>query len=131
MTRLNQECEPVGAIEVHGLSFESRAVTLSKLHKVLPSSGCWMVAYKRSRDATEYRFEIELGAALELYCGLMHTGLQLTDPAHRTLTELCMLRIHERMLNSQSRSLRVRLVITFFRFDEEAAGFMLASSRGC
>jgi len=61
----------------------------------------------------EYSFDVELRAVLDLYCGLAQSGLEMTELSHRTLTELCMLRTHERALRAGVRQVSLRLSIRF------------------
>lgn len=119
MTELSQQRDPGSAIEVHGFSCESRTPMLQKLRIALAASGCWLIGTKYGRGSVEYSFEIELGAALDLYCGLVHAGLQMTELTHRTLTELCVLRTHGQAFNVHRRVLRVRLVTSFLQAEEE------------
>lgn len=133
MTRLAQEHERGNAIEVHGFSCETRSVMLPRLYKVLAASGCWMVGCRRCRRSLEYSFEIELKAALDLYCGLVQAGLQMTEVSHRALTEICVLRTHDRMVSAKSRVVSVRLVMSFVEAREapDVAETMEAWARGC
>jgi hypothetical protein len=108
-----EQREHGSAIEVHGFSCESRTVMLQRLHRVLAATGCWLVRFKRSQGAVEYSFQIELATALDLYCGLVQAGLEMTELSHRMLTELCVLRTHNRMLNGPPRVVNVRLVLSF------------------
>jgi hypothetical protein len=119
MTTLTQEPECGSAIEVHGFSCESRTVMLPRLYRVFAANGCWLVGCKRERGSVEYSFEIELAAALDLYCGLVHAGVQMTELTHLTLTGLCMLRTHEKALSSARRVFSVRLVLAFVKLEEE------------
>jgi hypothetical protein len=119
MTTLSQERDPGGAIEVHGFSCESRTLMLQRLRIALAASGCWLIGTRYSRGSVEYSFEIELGAVLDLYCGLVHAGLQMTELTHHTLTELCVLRTHGQALNAHRRVLRVRLLMSFVQAEEE------------
>ncbi len=84
---------------------------------------------RRGRRRIECSLEIELDAAMELYCGLMGAGLELTEVSHRVLTEVCVLRAHHRMLSGPPRLLRVRLVTSFIRIDEEAELFEAIAAR--
>jgi hypothetical protein len=118
MTTPRQEHDHGSAIEVHGFSCESRTLVLHKLHIALAASGCWLIGTKRGRASVEYRFEIELAAALDLYCGLVHAGLQMTELTHRTLTGLCVLRTHGEALSNPQRVLRVRLVVRFVEMQD-------------
>jgi hypothetical protein len=118
MATLNQERERSGAIEVHGFSSEGRAVVLPRLQEVLAASGCWLTASKRGGCSAEYCVEVELAAALELYCGLVQAGVQMTELTHRTLTELCMLRAHRCALDGPPRVVSVRLLMSFVESED-------------
>ncbi len=90
-------------IEVHSVSLEERGVILPRLYQVLAACGCWTLSYRRfGARALEYSFEVELAAMVELYCGLAQAGLEMTEISHRALTELCVLRTHERALRGLS-----------------------------
>jgi hypothetical protein len=109
---LDSDCGCV--IEVHSLSCEKRTLLLPRLYKVFIASGCCVVGYKRRGGRiVEYSFEVNLRAVLDLYCGLAQAGLDLTEMSHRTLTELCMLRTHERALRGGVRLVSVRLRVSF------------------
>jgi hypothetical protein len=122
-------------IEVHSFSLEERNAMLPRVYRVLAASGCWTVGYKRrGRRTLEYSFEVELGAVVELYCGLVQAGLEMTEVSHRALTELCVVRTHEQALRS-ARGLgphvvSVRLVMSFLDAEEEVelAAVMAASA---
>jgi hypothetical protein len=101
-------------IEVHCFSCEKRRLVLSRLYKAFTAVGCSVVGYKRSgRRTVEYRFDVDLHTVLDLYCGLAQAGLEMTEVTHRTLTELCMLRTHERALRAGVRMVSIRLKISF------------------
>jgi hypothetical protein len=101
-------------MEVHGVSLESRDVMLPRLYTALAASGCWLVRYRRGEPRrVEYSFEMELNRALDLYCGLVQAGLELTELSHRMLTELCVLRTHNRALSGPPRVVTLRLVLSF------------------
>ena len=128
-----ESCECV--IEVHSVSLEDRGVMLPRLYRVLAGCGCWTVGYKRrGARVVECTCAIELAAMVELYCGLVQTGLEMTEVSHRTLTELCVLRTHEQALSASPcltpRLVNVRLVMNFVDPEEEAAvpGVVAASA---
>jgi hypothetical protein len=126
---LDSDCGCV--VEVHSFSFEKRSVLLSRLYKVFGASGCCVVGCKRrGRRTVEYSFDVELRAVLDLYCGLAQAGLELTEVSHRTLTELCMLRTHERALRAGVRLVSLRLTISFveMRSSAEEAVLLQAAS---
>src|SRR5579875_960087 len=104
-----QDCRCV--IQVHGFSCEDRNVLLVRLYRAFAASGCWTVGYRRrGRRSVEYSFDLELGQAVELYCGLVEAGLELTESSHRTLTDVCVLRAHQALSHGPSRCVRVRVV---------------------
>jgi hypothetical protein len=119
-------------IEVHSVSLEERGVMLPRLYKALAGCGCWTVSYKRCRGwAVEYSFEVELAATVELYCGLVQTGLEMTELSHRALTELCVLRTHEGALRGSRcltpRVVSVRLRVSFIDLEEIAVAGVIAA----
>jgi hypothetical protein len=122
-------------IEVHGVSLEERGVILPRLYEALMACGCWTVGYKRTgTQVVEYSFEVALAAMVELYCGLVQAGLEMTEVSHRTLTELCVLRSHEQELCGSgcltARVVSVRLTMSFIDPEEEVAvpGVVAASA---
>lgn len=124
MPRGSDSCGCV--IEVHSVSLEERGLMLPRLYKALAASGCWTVSYKRCGvRSVEYSFEVELAAMVELYCGLAQTGLEMTELSHRALTELCVLRTHERAVREAQcltpRVVNVRLMMSFVDPEEEIA----------
>lgn len=120
-------------VEVHSFSREERGLTLPRLHRALATSGCWTFRCKRCGRQVVYSFEVELGAVLDLYCGLVQSGLELTDLSHHALTELCVLRTHERVLRGGVRLVSVQLNMSFVDLEEEMAGAALitALAEGC
>jgi hypothetical protein len=92
-----------------------------------------MVGYRRlGTRALEYRFEVELAAMVDLYCGLAQAGLEMTEVSHRALTELCVVRTHERVLRgapcSTPRVVSVRLRMSFVDREEIAVPGVIAAS---
>jgi hypothetical protein len=121
MTRC--EDEPGCAIEVHGFSFEEQGVVLRRLRRGFVASGCWTVGYRRRARGVEFSLNVGLDAAMEMYCGLVAAGLELTGVSHRVLTELCVLGVNERMSGGRSRRcsrrVNVRIVTSFIRVEKE------------
>jgi hypothetical protein len=112
------------AVELHGFSFERRSVVLGRLHRAFAASGCCAIGYRRrGRQRIECSFEIELDAALELYCAILEAALELTEASHRALTGVCVLRAHQRILNGPARFVHVRLVTSFIGLEEDAELF--------
>jgi hypothetical protein len=119
MTRTALDSEFESALEVHSFSAEERTVLLPRVYKALTASGCSVFGRRRrGQRMVEYSFEIELRAALDLYCGLAQAGLEMTEVSHRALTELCMVRTHERALRAGVRVVSVRLRISFLERPE-------------
>jgi hypothetical protein len=119
-------------IEVHSVSLEERRVLLQRLYKVLAGCGCCTVAYKRfGARALEYSFEVELAVMVDFYCGLAQAGLEMTELSHRALTELCVLRTHERALHRSRcltpRLVSVRLMMSFVDPEEIAVPAVIAA----
>ncbi|HEV2575890.1 MAG TPA: hypothetical protein VGU25_01655 [Acidobacteriaceae bacterium] len=71
---------------------------------------------------------MNLSAALELYCGLAQAGLEMTELSHRALTELCMLRTHERALRAGVRVVSVRLRVSFLGMSESSEIVMVQAA---
>lgn len=117
------------AIEVYSFSREQRALLLPRVYKALTASGCSVFGRKRrGRRTVEYSFEVNLSAALELYCGLAQAGLEMTELSHRALTELCMLRTHERALRAGVRVVSVRLRVSFLGMSESSEIVMVQAA---
>lgn len=107
-------------VEIHGFSWEERGVVLRRLHVVFAASGCWVVEYRRrGRRVVEYGFEVALGSVVEMYCGLLHAGVEMTELSHRAMTQLCVLRGHEHALRGRPGVVKLRLVMSFFDAMEE------------
>jgi len=130
MTELRQECEVGRAVKISAFTRESRRSVLPRLYGVFASTDCRMVSSERRADGMEYVVEIQLAAALELYCGLMQAGVQMIERSHRALTELCLLLGHESALEAIRRPVSVHLVMSFVHpsFDVEAVEAVTASS---
>ena len=93
---------------------------LPRLHCAFAACGCWVVEYRRrGRQVAEYSFDVELSSIVELYCGLLHAGVEMTELSHRAMTQLCVLRGHERALRGTTAVVTLRLVMNFFDGMEE------------
>jgi hypothetical protein len=61
----------VADLDVRGFSYEARSAILPALAEALASSGCWLHDRKAlSLAQMEYRFEMPLRSAVDLYSGL-------------------------------------------------------------
>ena len=79
--------------ELQGFSYEDRQAFLPGLTEAMTQAGGWVLE-RRSTSATvvQLRMEIQLRGIVDLYAGLMGTGVELTRAAHTVLTELCLCR---------------------------------------
>jgi len=111
---------PAAELDVRGSSYEDRRAMLPALAAALNASGCWLHGSKAVSPAQmEYRFEMPLSSAVELYSGLVGCGLELTRNSHAELTGLCTLRRHNLPQRQLGRVIDVRLEVNFV--DEIAA----------
>ena len=101
-------------VAVCGYSYEDRREILPALAEALAASGCWLHDSKaKSLAQMEYRFELPLRSAVELYSGLVGCGLELTRDSHAELTGLCTLRRHNTPQQELGRVIDVRLEVNF------------------
>jgi hypothetical protein len=100
-------------LDVRGFSYEDRREILPALAEALAASGCWLHGHKAVSPAQmEYRFELPLRSAVDLYSGLVGCGLELTRSSHLELTGLCTLR-HNPRPQQLGRVIGVRLEVSF------------------
>jgi len=105
---------PTPDLAVRGFSYEDRRELLPALAEALTASGCWLHDRKAvSLAQMEYRFEMPLRSAVELYSGLVGCGLELTRNSHMELTGLCTLRRHNSRPQQLGRVIGVRLEVNF------------------
>jgi len=101
-------------LAVRGFSYEDRRAILPALAEALAASGCWLHERKAlSLAQMEYRFEMPLRSADELYSGLVGCGLELTRDSHMELAGLCTLRRHNPRPQQLGRVIGVRLEVNF------------------
>lgn len=101
-------------VAVRSYSYEDRREILPALAEALTASGCWLHGSKAVTLAQmEYRFELPLRSAYELYSGLVGCGLELTRDSHTELTGLCTLRRHNTRQQELGRVIDVRLEVNF------------------
>jgi hypothetical protein len=74
----------------------------------------------------EFRIEVQLRAILDIYAGILGTGVELTRPGHDNLTELCTRRKHRRITAVLGQVVSLRLEINFV--DEDTLHSLLSSS---
>ena len=116
--RKNQNPNPAGTIKMQSLdilsfSYEERSSVLSLLTASFADCGGWVLDRRTISPATsEFRIEIQLRSALDLYVGIISAGLELTRSAHLALTDLCNCRKHLRSVDL-GQIISIRIEISF------------------
>jgi hypothetical protein len=107
-------------LELSACSYEDRSMVLTAVEEAIRLSGCWVKDRRAvSFEQMEFRFEMRLAAALELYSALMGAGLELSQQSHAKLTGLCTLRRHSRQHRVAIGSIvSARLTVNFL-YDED------------
>jgi len=101
-------------LDVRSFTYDDRRDILTALGEAMNRCGCWLLERKAlSTTQMEYRFEVQLHSAVDLYIALIECGLELTRASHLELTELCMLRKHNQSQCELRRVIHVRLEISF------------------
>jgi hypothetical protein len=78
------------SLDIQGFSYEERSDLLPALTSAFADCGGWVLGRKTLSPSTvEFRIEIQLRAALDLYASLVSCGLELTRSGHLSLTDLC------------------------------------------
>ncbi len=78
------------SLDIQGFSYEERHGLLPALTSAFAECGGWVLDSKTLSPTTmEFRIEIQLRAAVELYSSILASGLELTRSAHLGLTHLC------------------------------------------
>jgi hypothetical protein len=78
------------SLDIQGFSYEERHGLLPTLTSAFADCGGWVLGRKTLSPSTmEFRLEIQLRAALDLYASIVSSGLELTRSGHLGLTDLC------------------------------------------
>lgn len=78
------------SLDIQGFSYEERHGLLPTLTSVFADCGGWILDRKTLSPTTmEFRLEIQLRAAVDLYSSILASGLELTRAGHLGLTHLC------------------------------------------
>lgn len=106
---------PVTAsLRLQTYTYDERREVLGKLAGALDRSGAWVLERTTpSVEMTRLQVEIQLRSALELYSGLVGSGLELTRGTHIALTELCTLARHRRRGRDPFRVVEMVLEVSF------------------
>jgi hypothetical protein len=87
-------------LQIQSYSYQDRQSVLPVLMNAVTRSGGWVCNRKALSDMTlEFRVEIELAGILDLYAGIIGSGLEVTRSGHKALTEMCMYSRHPRLLD--------------------------------
>lgn len=100
--------------DIQGYSYEPSEGLLRNLNRTLVTSGGWILD-RRPISSTNYEFtlEIELRFALDLYAGIIASGVELTRANHLALTDLCTCRLHVKDGNELRQIVALRLEVCF------------------
>ena len=101
-------------LDIQGFSYEERQGLLPTLTTAFSDCGGWILDRKTlSPSMMEFRLEIQLRAAVDLYASIVASGLELTRAGHLALTELCACRRHQAATADLSNIVSIRIEISF------------------
>lgn len=101
-------------LDIQGFSYKERDDVLPCLGTALADCGGWILCRKAvSPSAVELQLEIQLRGVLDLYVGIVSSGLELTRRGHLTLTDLCNCRKNLTDPTELSQVVTVRIEISF------------------
>ena len=123
------QTETMESLDIQGFTYEQRHGLLPVLTEAFSNCGGWMLERKTlSPTNMEFRVEIQLQAVLDLYAGLIATGVELTRAGHEAVTELCMRRKHLGLAAELGQVVAIRLEISFL--DDMTLHSLLAGGSG-
>jgi hypothetical protein len=101
-------------LDIQGYSYEQSDGLLKTLNRGLVTSGGWIID-RRPLSSTSYEFtlEIELRFSLDLYAGIIASGVELTRANHLAFTDLCTCRLHMKGTNALRQIVGIRLEVCF------------------
>jgi hypothetical protein len=102
------------ALDIQSFTYENRQRVLVALTAAIGYCGGWIVD-RRTLSATnvQFRVEIHLRGILDLYAGILATGVELTRSGHETFTELCTRRKHVSITAGSGQIIALRLEVSF------------------
>jgi hypothetical protein len=104
----------MNSLDIQAFTYEQRAGLLPGLTSAFNNCGGWVLDRKNlSPTNVEFRVEIQLRAALDLYAAILSTGVELTRAGHEALTELCTRRKHLSLSAKLGQIVTLRLEIAF------------------
>jgi hypothetical protein len=102
------------SLDIQGFSYEERHGLLPTLTSGFADCGGWVLDRKTLSPSTmEFRLEIQLRAALDLYASIVSSGLELTRSGHLGLTDLCTCRQNRSTAADLGQIVTIRLEISF------------------
>jgi hypothetical protein len=102
------------SLDIQGFSYEERHGLLPTLTSGFADCGGWVLDRKTLSPSTmEFRLEIQLRAALDLYASIVSSGLELTRSGHLGLTDLCTCRKNRSTTADLGQIVTIRLEISF------------------
>jgi hypothetical protein len=101
-------------LDIQGFSYEERHGLLPALTTAFADCGGWILDRRTlSPSMVEFRLEIQLRAAIDLYASIIASGLELTRAGHLALTELCACRRHHPSVADRHNVVSIRIEISF------------------
>jgi hypothetical protein len=117
---------PMQSLDIQAFTYEDRYGLLPVLTSAFGNCGGWIIERKTlSPTNMEFRIEIQLRSVLDLYAGIIASGVELTRAGHEGLTELCSRRKHLRVSAELGQIVAIRLEINFL--DDITLHSLLAS----
>jgi hypothetical protein len=117
------------SLDIQGFTYEQRNGLLPDLTSAFSNCGGWIIERKTiSPTNMEFRVEIQLRSALDLYAAIVATGVELTRSGHEALTELCSRRKHLQMAAELGQIVAIRMEISFL--DDVTLHSLLAGGAG-
>lgn len=102
------------SLDIQGFSYEERHGLLPSLTTAFADCGGWILDRKTLSPTTmEFRLEIQLRAAVDLYSSILASGLELTRAGHLGLTHLCTCRKNLAAPSDLGQVITIRLEISF------------------
>lgn len=102
------------SLDIKGFSFEERHGLLPGLTSAFADCGGWILDRKTLSPTTmEFRLEIQLRVAVDLYSSILASGLELTRAGHLGLTHLSTCRKNLAAPSDLGQVVTIRLEISF------------------
>jgi hypothetical protein len=103
-------------LDIQGYSYEQGECFFRNLTRILVNAGGWIVERRTlSANNSELTLEVELRFILDLYAGLISSGLELTRADHLALTDLCTCRLHLMGNRDVRQVIGIRIEISFLK----------------